>query len=73
MYKRQSFHKDGAVEHWFKYERPKVFQDEKGRAVQLNFAVIDTIKWNDQMCIRDRCYRPRETVGMRWQPLLCPI
>lgn len=42
-----SFHKDGAVEHWFKYERPKVFQDEKGRAVQMNFAVIDTIKWND--------------------------
>ena len=25
----------------------KVFQDEKGRAVQMNFAVIDTIKWND--------------------------
>ncbi|MEY8588594.1 glycoside hydrolase family protein [Phocaeicola sartorii] len=42
-----SFHKDGAVEHWFKYERPKVFQDEKGRAAQMNFAVIDTIKWND--------------------------
>ena len=42
-----SFRKDGAVEHWFKYERPKVFQDEKGRAVQMNFAVIDTIKWND--------------------------
>ncbi|EOS14269.1 glycoside hydrolase family protein [Phocaeicola sartorii] len=42
-----SFHKDGAVEHWFKYERPKVFQDGKGRAVQMNFAVIDTIKWND--------------------------
>lgn len=42
-----SFHKDGAVEHWFKYERPKVFQDGNGRAVQMNFAVIDTIKWND--------------------------
>jgi hypothetical protein len=42
-----SFHKDGAVEHWFKYKRPKVFQDGKGRAVQMNFAVIDTIKWND--------------------------
>lgn len=42
-----SFHKDGMVERWFKYERPKVFQDEKGRAVQMNFAVIDTIKWND--------------------------
>lgn len=43
-----SFHKDGEVEHWFKYERPKVFQDGHGRAVQMNFAVIDTIKWEDQ-------------------------
>ncbi|WP_455673195.1 glycoside hydrolase family protein [Phocaeicola sp.] len=42
-----SFHKDGTVEHWFKYERAKVFQDEYGRAVQMNFAVIDTIKWDD--------------------------
>lgn len=42
-----SFHKDGYVEHWFKYERPKVFQDQQGRAVQMNFAVIDTIKWED--------------------------
>lgn len=42
-----SFHRDGKVEHWFKYERPKVFQDSLGRAIQMNFAVIDTIKWND--------------------------
>lgn len=42
-----SFHKDGYVEHWFKYERPKVFQDQYGRAEQMNFAVIDTIKWED--------------------------
>ncbi len=42
-----SFHRDGEVEHWFKYERPKVFQDREGRAVQMNFAVIDTIKWDD--------------------------
>lgn len=42
-----SFHKDGTVEHWFKYERPKVFQDKEGRAIQMNFAVIDTIKGND--------------------------
>lgn len=42
-----SFHRDGEVEHWFKYERPKVFQDKYGRAVQMNFAVIDTIKRND--------------------------
>ncbi len=43
-----SFHKDGEVEHWFKYERAKVFQDNHGRPVQMNFAVIDTIKWEDK-------------------------
>lgn len=42
-----SFHKDGTVENWFKYERAKVFQDEQGRVSQMNFAVIDTIKWED--------------------------
>lgn len=42
-----SVHPDGRVESWFKYERPKVFQDTSGRAVQVNFAVIDTIKWED--------------------------
>lgn len=42
-----SYHADGEVEHWFKYERLKIFQDEYGRAIQANFAVIDTIKWND--------------------------
>lgn len=42
-----SFHRDGHVEHWFKYERPKVFLDRLGRVEQMNFAVIDTVKWND--------------------------
>lgn len=42
-----SVHPDGEVENWFKYERPKVLQDEYGYAEQMNFAVIDTIKWND--------------------------
>ncbi len=42
-----SVHEDGEVEPWFKYERPKVFQDKQGRVEQMNFAVIDTIKWND--------------------------
>lgn len=41
-------HEDGTKEKWFKYERMKVFQDEYGRAVQANFAVIDTIKWDDK-------------------------
>jgi hypothetical protein len=43
-----SKHEDGRVEEWFKYERMKVFQDEYGRAVQANFAVIDTLKKGDQ-------------------------
>jgi hypothetical protein len=43
-----SKHEDGLVEEWFKYERMKVFQDEYGRAVQANFAVIDTLKKEDK-------------------------
>lgn len=42
-----SRHKDGRVEKWYKYERAKVYQDERGRPQSMNFAVIDTIKWND--------------------------
>lgn len=42
-----AFHKDGYQEDWFKYERAKVFQDKEGRPIQMNFAVIDTIKWED--------------------------
>ena len=40
-------YEDGTTENWFKYERIKMLQDEYGRAVQANFAVIDTIKWDD--------------------------
>lgn len=42
-----AFHTDGQKEDWFKYERIKIFQDEYGRAVQANFAVIDTLKHED--------------------------
>ena len=42
-----SYHADGEMEPWFKYERLKIYQDEYGRAQQANFAVIDTIKWED--------------------------
>lgn len=42
-----SRHADGQEENWFKYERAKVFQDEYGRVVQMNFAVIDTLKGED--------------------------
>lgn len=41
-------HKDGNKEDWYKYERIKIFQDEYGRAISSNFAVIDTIKWEDK-------------------------
>lgn len=37
-------HEDGYVEDWFKFERIKMYQDEYGRAIQANFAVIDTLK-----------------------------
>lgn len=37
-------HEDGRSEDWFKYERIKMYQDEYGRAIQANFAVIDTLK-----------------------------
>jgi hypothetical protein len=43
-----SKHEDGTVEEWFKYERIKVLQDEYGRAIQANFAVIDTLKNQDR-------------------------
>ena len=43
-----SRHEDGVAEPWFKYERAKVFQDEQGRVVQMNFAVIDTLKNEDR-------------------------
>ncbi len=41
-------HADGQVEDWFKYERLKVYQDKYGRAIQANFAVIDTFKNEDK-------------------------
>jgi len=41
-------HEDGQVEDWFKYERLKVYQDKYGRAIQANFAVIDTLKHEDK-------------------------
>ena len=40
-------HEDGKVENWFKYERIKILQDKYGRAIQANFAVIDTLKNED--------------------------
>ena len=36
------------INDWFKFERMKVYQDEFGRVVQANFAVIDCPKPNDR-------------------------
>jgi len=38
---------DGQKEDWYKYERIKILQDEHGRAIQANFAVIDYAKRQD--------------------------
>ncbi|MBB6325762.1 hypothetical protein FHS59_001377 [Algoriphagus iocasae] len=43
-----TIYEDGAKEDWFKYERIKILQDKLGRAVQANFAVIDTLKNEDK-------------------------
>ncbi|NJB83678.1 glycoside hydrolase family protein [Wenyingzhuangia aestuarii] len=40
-------HKDGTKEGWYKFERIRMFQDEYGRAIQANFAVIDYDKHGD--------------------------
>jgi hypothetical protein len=40
-------YEDGTKVGWYKYERPKVFQDKYGRATHMYFAVIDTSKWGD--------------------------
>ena len=41
-------HADGHKVDWYKYERIKILQDEHGRAIQANFAVIDDKKHNDK-------------------------
>ena len=40
-------YKNGLKEDWHKYERIRILQDEKGRAIAANFAVIDTLKYED--------------------------
>ncbi len=40
-------HENNVKEEWYKYERLRIFQDEHGRAIQANFAVIDTLKHED--------------------------
>ncbi|MDF7824827.1 glycoside hydrolase family protein [Pontiellaceae bacterium B12227] len=41
-------HEGGSQEQWYKFERPKVRQDEYGRATHMNFAVIDVVKDEDR-------------------------
>jgi hypothetical protein len=41
-------HEDGTRMGWYKYERPKVFQDSHGRATHLYLAVLDVPKKDDK-------------------------
>jgi hypothetical protein len=41
-------HEDGRIEDWHKIERPRVIQDERGRATHMLFAVIDSPKGDDK-------------------------
>jgi len=41
-------YEDGTKSDWYKFERIKVFQDERGRATHANFAVIDCPKREDK-------------------------
>ena len=41
-------HEDGKIEDWHKIERPRVIQDERGRATHMLFAVIDAPKEDDK-------------------------
>ncbi len=41
-------YEDSTKVDWYKYERPKVLQDEYGRATQMHFAVIDVVKNQDK-------------------------
>lgn len=40
-------HEGGTQEKWWKFERPKVRQDQYGRATHMNFAVVDVYKSDD--------------------------
>lgn len=42
-----SRHTAGFRENWHKYERMRIVQDRYGRAIAANFAVIDTLKYED--------------------------
>lgn len=42
-----AMHADGKKETWDKFERPRVYQDQYGRATHLNMAVIDSDKGQD--------------------------
>ena len=43
-----TYYTDGTKNEWYKFERPKVLQDEMGRATHLSLALLDTAKGNDK-------------------------
>ena len=48
VYASIALSEDGRKDEWYKYERIKILQDDHGRAIQANFAVIDFSKWEDK-------------------------
>lgn len=43
-----TFYTDGTKNTWYKFERPKVLQDEHGRATHLSLAVMDVAKRDEK-------------------------
>ncbi|TWT78854.1 hypothetical protein CA13_02510 [Planctomycetes bacterium CA13] len=43
-----TFYTDGTKNEWYKFERPKILQDEIGRATHLSLALLDTAKGSDK-------------------------
>ncbi|TWU31207.1 hypothetical protein [Novipirellula artificiosorum] len=43
-----TYYTDGTKNEWYKFERPKVLQDEIGRATHLSLALLDTAKGSDK-------------------------
>ena len=43
-----TYYTDGTKNEWYKFERPKILQDEIGRATHLSLALLDTAKGSDK-------------------------
>ncbi|SMP74427.1 hypothetical protein SAMN06265222_117132 [Neorhodopirellula lusitana] len=43
-----TYYTDGTKNEWYKFERPKILQDDIGRATHLSLALLDTAKSSDK-------------------------